>query len=394
MKSLPALHLKKGKENSVKRFHRWVFSGAVERSEGMLTEGELCSIFSSDGTFLASAHYQTGSITARILSFQPIHDRKTFYINAFYEAIRVRKSLNLPNEKTTIFRLIHGEGDGLPGLIVDVFGTTAVMQAHSVGMHKDREIISEALVASSGKNIQQVYYKSSSTLQGVPDVKDEFLTLHAEHSGMLVALENSIQFSVDIVHGQKTGFYIDQRFNRELLAKYAHGRKVLNTFCYSGGFSLYALKAGAASVTSVDSSKKAIEQLETNLSLNNFGQQHSSVCRDVMEYLKTETFDYDLVVLDPPAFAKNIRNRHNALQAYKRLNYSVISRIQKGGILFTFSCSQVVDALAFEGAVRAAAIDCGRQIRILHRMRQPEDHPVSLFHPEGEYLKGLVLEIH
>jgi 23S rRNA (cytosine1962-C5)-methyltransferase len=388
---LPELILLPGKEVSLLRFHRWIFSGAVKSTKGQPEDGSLCRIISSKGQLLATAHFNQGSIVARILDFGSIDNLKDFYQRKLKLAFDARRGIGFPSKGTNIFRLIHGEGDGLPGLIIDVYGDTAVLQAHSVGMFLNKDLLAEALIESSGGLVKNVYAKCKESLPNsyTTDYKDDFLIGGPSKK---VLLENGIKFSIDIENGQKTGFFIDQRDNRELLGKYAKGRKVLNTFCYTGGFSLYALQNDAAMVTSVDSSKRAMVGLELNLELNKFiNKNHISRTADVMDFIKKEEFEFDLVVLDPPAFAKNIKNKHNALQAYKRLNESAIRQIASGGILFTFSCSQVVDSASFEGAVRSAAIEVGRSVRILHRLRQPADHPVSIYHPEGEYLKGLVL---
>ncbi len=390
---LPQLILNPGKETSLLRFHRWVFSGAVKTVTGKVEDGSLCEIVSSKGTLIATAHYNQGSIVARILEFGKIGDLDAFYKTKIELAFALREALSFKENKTNIFRLINGEGDGLPGLIVDVYGNTAVVQAHSVGMFLDLDRIAKALVLATSGVVKNVYSKSKETLPGKfgETAVDDFLVGELEVQAFT---ENGVKFDIDFEKGQKTGFFIDQRDNRNLLAQYSKGRKVLNTFCYTGGFSMYALKNGATKVVSVDSSKRAMEAVEKNVSLNGFKPaKHESITADVMNFIKEGVFDFDLVVLDPPAFAKNIKNRHNALQAYKRLNESAIKGIASGGIIFTFSCSQVVDSAAFEGAVRAAAIDAGRSVRILHRLRQPADHPVSIFHPEGEYLKGLVLMV-
>lgn len=390
--SLPALILHPNKEQSLLRFHRWVFSGAVKTGLG-LKDGTLCEIYSSKNQFLATAHYNDGSIVARILDFRPIPDLELFYTEQIAKAFSLRKVLFPKDGPTNVYRLIHGEGDGLPGLIVDIYGSTAVLQAHSMGMFKDRKTIAQALIKACDGLVTRVYSKSKDTLPGKMglDVEDGFLIGELKEEEYF---ENGIRFQVDFIQGQKTGFFIDQRDNRALLGHYSKGKRVLNTFCYTGGFSMYALQNGASMVCSVDSSKRAMEMVEKNLALNGFEpSRHESLTEDVMEYIKDAAFDFDVVILDPPAFAKNIKNRHHALMAYKRLNEATFKRILPKGLVFTFSCSQVVDADAFEGAVRAAAIEAKRTVRILHRLRQPADHPVSIFHPEGEYLKGLVVYV-
>lgn len=390
--SLPSLILHPGKEQSLLRFHRWVFSGAVKTGLG-LKDGTLCEVYSAKNQLLATAHYNEGSIVARILEFGPIADLHAFYTAQLQKAYALRKTLFPTGGATNVFRLVHGEGDGLPGLIVDIYGRTAVLQAHSVGMFKDRKLIAQALIDASEGKLSHVYSKSKDSLPGKMgmDVEDGFLIGTLEEEPYV---ENGIKFAVDFVQGQKTGFFIDQRDNRALLGSYSKGKRVLNTFCYTGGFSMYALENGASYVCSVDSSKRAMDMVEQNLDLNGFDKtKHESLAADVMDYIKDAPFDFDIVVLDPPAFAKNIKNRHNALMAYKRLNEATFKRILPQSLVFTFSCSQVVDAEAFEGAVRAAAIEAKRSVRILHRLRQPADHPVSIFHPEGEYLKGLVVYV-
>ena len=392
----PKIILKPGKEESLQRFHPWVFSGAIARAEGgSIEEGDKAQVYSSKGDFLGVGHAQVGSISLRILSFEPAVIDLDFYRRRIRQALQLRSRLNLIRPDNDTFRLIHGEGDFLPGLVVDVYGNTAVMQAHSPGMHLDRQIIAQALQQECSHIIKNIYYKSENTLPFKADLgaKDEYL--YGKRSAKrAVAIENGLKFYPDWTEGQKTGFFIDQRENRALVERYAEGKKVLNMFCYTGGFSLYALRAGAKEVVSVDSSEKAIELTRQNVSLN-FGKEaaHRAIACDAFDYLRQNGKDFDLIILDPPAFAKHRDARHQALQGYRKLNTIAFKNIAPGGILFTFSCSQAVSRQDFRLAVFSAAAASGRQVRILHQLSQPADHSVNLYHPEGEYLKGLVLYV-
>ncbi len=401
------LVLKNGKDHSLRRRHPWVFSGAIARQQGELSEGATVRVEAADGELLGIGHYSGGgSIAVRMLDFGPgaMLPTAAFWEKRLGEAYQLRQRLGLtgtyalahpgPAPATNVFRLVHAEGDGLPGLIIDVYGDTAVVQAHSVGMYLARPQIAKALQVVFGPALRAIYDKSAETIPGniVPDAHNGYLWGAADGAEHLV-LENGHRFAIDWETGQKTGFFIDQRDNRALLARYAAGRRVLNTFCYSGGFSVYALAAGAEVVHSVDSSKKAIALTERNADLSGAADRHAAYADDVLGFLKTHSQHYDLLVLDPPAFAKHQGARHAALMGYKRLNAAGLAHLAPGGLLFTFSCSQVVSPELFEGAVLAAAIEAGRPARILHRLTQPADHPVSLFHPEGAYLKGLVLAV-
>ncbi|WP_139925106.1 class I SAM-dependent rRNA methyltransferase [Hymenobacter sp. DG01] len=388
--------LKPGKDQSLRRLHPWVFSGAIGRMQGEVVEGEVVAVHAASGELLGVGHYAPGSIAVRMLAFGPdaqLPDA-AFWEEKIRNAYQLRQGLGLTGQgNTNVYRLAHAEGDGLPGLIIDVYGDVAVVQAHSAGMYKARPLIAQALQTVI-PGLRAIYDKSSETVpaKAAPDARNGYLlgeSTGAEH----IVQENGHPFAVDWETGQKTGFFIDQRDNRSLLARYAPGRRVLNTFCYTGGFSSYALMAGAELVHSVDSSKKAIELTNRNAELTGLTDRHKAYAQDVFTFLKDRHNQYDLIVLDPPAFAKHLSARHNALMGYKRLNAAGIRQIAPGGLLFTFSCSQVVSMELFEGAVLAAAIEAGRPARILHRLTQPADHPVSLFHPEGEYLKGLVLAV-
>lgn len=407
MRSEPVIitkfYLKKGREESLKRFHPWVFSGAVERRDGDPEEGDIVEIYSKDGSFLAVGHYQVGSITIRVLSYEKLELDASgdllpgFWEERFSKALSLRENTGVISSDTNAYRLIHGEGDGLPGLIVDFYNSVAVIQSHSAGMFKSREAICEALKRVYGDRLTSIYDKSSSTapFKAGLDLKDGLLWGDAVNG---IISENGVKFVVDWEGGQKTGFFLDQRDNRELVRKYSCGKRVLNLFCYTGGFSLYALKGGAEEVISVDSSSKAIGMVEKNLEANNFSdsikERHSSVCADAIEYLSGVESDYfDMIIVDPPAFAKHRGALDNALRAYRRLNASAISKVKKGGIIFTFSCSQVVDRNAFYLAIFSAAAQTGRSVRIIARVTQPADHPVNIYHPEGEYLKGLILYV-
>lgn len=388
------VHLKKGKEESLKRFHPWIFSGAIHHLDEDISEGEIVRVVTFMGDFIAIGHYQIGSIAVRVLSFQDIHVDETFWEARLDSALAMRRGIGMAdNPQNNTYRLVHGEGDNLPGLIIDCYGKTAVMQAHSVGMHNNRFDICKALIKIMGDRIEQVYYKSETTLPYKAELGQEngFIYGSTEED---VAIENGLKFHVDWLKGQKTGFFIDQRENRSLLEHYAKGRSVLNMFCYTGGFSVYAMRGQAKLVHSVDSSAKAVELTNQNIALN-FPQdtRHEAFCEDAFKYLDTHDGKYDLIVLDPPAFAKHRSTLRNALKGYTRLNVKGFQQIKSGGILFTFSCSQVVTKEQFRNAVFTAAAQAGRKVRILHQLHQPADHPINIYHPEGEYLKGLVLYV-
>lgn len=386
--------LRRGKAESLKRFHPWVFSGAIDRCDGKPQEGDLVRVVSHEGEVLGYGHCQIGSIAVRMLTFCNETVDAAFWQQRLAEAFRMRKALGLSGRgDNDIYRLVHGEGDRLPGLIVDVYGRTAVMQAHSVGMHVNRETIAKALVAASGGLIDNVYYKSETTLPYKADLDGANGFLLGNDEGN-VATENGLRFHIDWLNGQKTGFFVDQRENRSLLEHYAPGRQVLNMFCYTGGFSVYALRGGAELVHSVDASAKAIELTRANVELNFPGdQRHEAYTADAFKYLEEAGNNYDLIVLDPPAFAKHRDALRNALKGYTRLNAMAFRKIKPGGILFTFSCSQAVSKEQFRLAVFTAATQSGRHVRILHQLHQPADHPINIYHPEGEYLKGLVLYV-
>lgn len=386
--------LKPKKEESLKRFHPWVFSGAVQQKEEPIEEGEIVSIYTHNGDFIAIGHYQIGSIEVRVLSFEDILINNDFWEQRLQAALDLRKALGLLNPDNNSFRLVHGEGDNLPGLIIDIYGKTAVIQSHSVGMHFSRNEICKALQHIMPEIIN-IYYKSETTLPFKAELGAENEYLKGGDHIDEIAFENGLKFYPDWVKGQKTGFFIDQRDNRSLLEKYSAKRAVLNMFCYTGGFSLYALRGGAKLVHSVDSSAKAILQTEKNVALNfQDDTRHKSFTEDAFKYLKEmEKGSYDLIILDPPAFAKHRGAIRNALQGYKRLNAVAFEKIKTGGILFTFSCSQAINKEAFRLAVFSAAAQSGRRVKILHQLTQPADHPVNIYHPEGEYLKGLVLYV-
>ena len=386
------VYLKPGKEDSLKRFHPWVFSGAIHHMDDGIEEGQLVRVVDKNGQFIAVGHYQVGSIAVRVLSFKDIHITDEFWEKRISCALAVRQAIGIAdNPENNTFRLIHGEGDHLPGLVVDCYGHTAVMQAHSVGMHVCRHTIAQQLLKVLDGRIANVYYKSETTLPFKADLgqEDGFILGHSDDN---TALENGLRFYVDWLKGQKTGFFVDQRDNRSLLESYAKGRSVLNMFCYTGGFSVYAMRGGAQLVHSVDSSAKAIELTRRNVALNfPDDTRHQAFCDDAFKYLDATDGQYDLIILDPPAFAKHRGALHNALKGYTRLNVKAFQRIRSGGILFTFSCSQVVTKEHFRNAVFTAAVQSGRKVRILHQLHQPADHPVNIYHPEGAYLKGLVL---
>ena len=388
------LYLKPGKEESLKRFHPWVFSGAIAKVEGEPEEGEVVDVYTSKKEFIACGHFQIGSIAVRVLTFRQEEINHDFWKRRLEVALDLRRSLNLvDNPENNTYRLVHGEGDNLPGLIIDVYGQTAVMQAHSAGMHVYRMDIAEALSEVMGDIVKHIYYKSETTLPFKADLGPEngFIKGGSPEN---VALENGLKFHVDWLKGQKTGFFVDQRENRHLLERYSKGRNVLNMFCYTGGFSFYAMRGGANLVHSVDSSAKAIDLTNQNVELNFPGdERHQAYAEDAFKYLDRMGDQYDLIILDPPAFAKHRDALRNALRGYSKLNAKAFEKIKPGGILFTFSCSQVVDKKDFRNAVFTAAAQSGRSVRILHQLTQPGDHPVNIYHPEGEYLKGLVLYV-
>ena len=386
--------LKKGKEESLLRRHPWVFSGAVASLPDNLKEGELVTVKSADGKILGVGHYQIGSITVRILDFATDRLDDDFFMRRLENAYRLRRLLGLIREDNTCMRLVHGEGDFLPGLVVDIYGDTAVMQAHSPGMHFERDRIADALVSLPDARIRNVYYKSETTLPFMARLDPHNDYIVGSYDGS-IALENGLQFNIDWLKGQKTGFFVDQRENRALLEKYSAGRKVLNMFCYTGGFSVYAMRGSALSVDRVDSSAKAVSLTDANIALNFPGDtRHHSYATDAFRFLsEMEHGAYDLIVLDPPAFAKHRSALRNGLSGYRRLNAKAFEKISPGGVLFTFSCSQVVSKEAFRLAVFSAAAQSGRNVRILHQLSQPADHPIDISHPEGEYLKGLVLYV-
>ena len=393
--ALKNIHLKRGKEESLDRFHPWVFSGAIaDPLPENLEEGETVTVTAHDGRIIGTGHYQIGSIAVRILEFGCDNLPEGFYASRLNDALRLRQALGLARPDNNAYRLVHGEGDFLPGLIVDIYGPTAVLQAHSPGMHYARKQIAQELVVLPGLGVRNVYYKSETTLpyKAHLDPQNTYIIGQFETA---VATENAMQFNIDWLRGQKTGFFLDQRDNRALLASYAHGRKVLNMFCYTGGFSVYALKGGAELVHSVDSSEKAITLTDANVAINFPGtERHKSFAEDAFKYLDSmDTGAYDLIILDPPAFAKHRSALPNALRGYQRINARAFEKIAPGGILFTFSCSQAVSREQFRLAVFTAAARSRRRVRILHQLTQPADHPVNIYHPEGEYLKGLVLYV-
>ncbi len=393
------IFLRRGKEESLQRRHPWIFSGAIEyiRSErDHITEGEIVDVHTKSGDFIARGHYQIGSIAVRVLTFEQVEIDQAWWDERIATAYDVRRSLDLTeNEQTTCYRLIHGEGDSLPGLVVDIYGSTAVVQCHSVGMYRSRKEIAEAIRSVYGDRIEAIYDKSAQTVPFKAGLNaiDSYLYGSSATASQEV-LENGNRFNVNWEKGQKTGFFIDQRANRELVRHYAKGRTVLNTFCYTGGFSVYAMAGGAKEVVSVDSSERAVQLADENMRLN-FGDDvaHSSAAVDAFEYLHNIGDKFDMIILDPPAFAKHHKVLGNAMQGYKKLNARALAQIKSGGILFTFSCSQAVSKELFRTTVFSAAAIAGRRVRILHQLTQPADHPINIYHPEGEYLKGLVLYV-
>lgn len=409
------VQLRKGKDESLRRFHPWVFSGAIAHIDEGVSEGEVVRVVTHTGEFIAVGHYQEGSIAVRVLTFSDVPIDGEFWTSRLQSALQMRQAIGIadnPNNNT--YRLVHGEGDHLPGLIIDVYGQTAVMQAHSIGMHLCRKEIAQALAAVMESRISHIYYKSETTLPFMTaddmNATPHFDTDEVLKNGFLyggsddnVAMENGLKFRVDWLKGQKTGFFVDQRENRSLLEHFAKGKRVLNMFCYTGGFSFYAMRGGAELVHSVDSSAKAIELTKQNVALNFPGDpRHEAFCEDAFKYMdrlpltidhSAAVQSYNLIILDPPAFAKHRGALHNALKGYTRLNQKAFEKIERGGILFTFSCSQVVTKDHFRNAVFTAAALAKRKVRILHQLHQPADHPINIYHPEGEYLKGLVLYV-
>lgn len=389
-----SVFLKKGKEDSLLRFHPWIFSGAIQSADDGIHEGDIVKVFTVNGDFIAIGHYQLGSIAVRVLTFEDSTIDLSFWKSRLLSAFMMRKSIGIAdNPHNDTYRLVHGEGDNLPGLIIDCYGKTAVMQAHSVGFHVCRNEIAQALVEVLEGRIDNVYYKSETTLPFKADLRKENGFIYGGTDDN-VARENGLSFHVDWLKGQKTGFFVDQRENRQLLESYAKDRSVLNMFCYTGGFSVYAMRGGAKLVHSVDSSAKAVDLTNRNITLNfKDDVRHKAFCDDAFKFLDRHEDKYDLIILDPPAFAKHRSALRNALKGYTRLNVKGLEKIKSGGILFTFSCSQVVTKDQFRQAVFTAAAQSKRKVRILHQLHQPSDHPINIYHPEGEYLKGLVLYV-
>ena len=388
--------LSKGKDHSLKRFHPWVFSGAIRKINGDVKEGDIVEVINSDNELLGMGHYQIGSIAVRMFAFEKVDAGYSFWKSKLQKAYNFRTQLNLTNNPATnCYRLFFGEGDGLPGFIIDIYNGTAVFQSHSIGIHLIKPILVDALKEVMGDQLIAVYDKSSETMPKQAPVQAENGYLYKKDSASkseTIVVENDHKFYVDWESGQKTGFFLDQRENRELLGHYSKDKVVLNTFCYSGGFSVYSANEGAKEVHSTDISKKAIELTDRNIILNGI-KNHESYAIDTFEFLKHRENTYDIIVLDPPAFAKHQNVKHNAIMGYKRLNYEAIKQIKSGGLLFTFSCSQVVDKNTFNSTIMAAAIEAGRNVRVLHHLSQPPDHAVNIYHPEGEYLKGLAVHV-
>lgn len=386
--------LKRNREESIKRFHPWVFSGAIDHVEGSLVDGDIIEVYDINNNYLGTGHALTGSIAVKVFWFGPEKPDDDIWFHKIYNAYKLRELLDFTNSSNSnTYRLVFSEADGLPGLIIDYYNGVLVLQTHSLGMHLEREKIASALVQLYGNKLIAIYDKSTGVLakSGTISEGDRFLYGNVEE---VVIKENGIRFYIDFKEGQKTGFFLDQRDNRALLGKYSKDKKVLNVFCYTGGFSIYSLAAGARHVTSVDSSKRAIELLENNLKLNlEYKGIHESVVADAKLWLPTMDEDYEIIILDPPAFAKRQSDKHRGIQGYKFINRLALSKIKRGGLLFTFSCSQAISKDQFTSILMAAAIDAKRQVRIIHHLGHSADHPVNLYHPEGEYLKGLVLEV-
>ncbi len=394
--NLKSIVLKKDKEKSLERRHPWVFSGAIQKiisDDGAPYEGELVEVVDFKNCFLALGYFSDATIAVRIISFQKVEINQDFWNQKIESAYRVRESLGLTNHPATnMYRLMHAEGDGIPGLIIDFYNGTAVIQAHAISIYNQLDFIVEGLKKVYGTSLTAIYNKSAESIAKQTNDVVENGYVYQNNEPELIGKEYDCLFNLDWINGQKTGFFLDQRENRHLIGQFSKGKKVLNTFCYSGGFSIAALKAGAKEVHSVDSSQKAIDLTDANIKLNQL-KNHSSFTSDTLDYLKENTIDYDVIILDPPAYAKNHKAKHNAVQGYKRLNALALKQIKPGGILFTFSCSQAVNRKLFYDTITAAAIEVGRNVRVLHHLSQPADHPVNIFHPEGEYLKGLVLYV-
>ncbi len=394
MSIYPKIILQKEKERSVQRYHPWIFSGAIQTKDSSLSDGDIVEVTDNKGAFLCIGHFYHGSIAIKILSFNKEVIDQHFWDKKISDALQLRQSLGLiDNKETTCFRLIHAEGDHCPGLVVDIYSTTAVIQCHSIGMHRNISAIAAA-IKKEVSFVENIYDKSKENLPAeyASDLSNQFIIGDTKE---IIVRENGHTFYIDVERGQKTGFFLDQRNNRALLTEYCRDKNILNTYAYSGGFSVYAMNNHAKKVISVDVSKTAMELLEKNIALNPSSESdmHQSYCEDVFQFLKHNEEKFDVIILDPPAFAKSINKRHNAVQAYKRLNAEGLKKINKGGIIFTFSCSQVVDRALFNATVMSAAIEANREVRVLHYLSQPPDHPMNIFHPEGSYLKGLVLYV-
>lgn len=389
----PVILLKPGKEKTILQKHHWIFSGAIAKEPSDLKEGSLVTVYSSDKKFLAAGHFHKGTITVRCLTFIERLIDQEFWNEKITSAFQYRLNCNIIREDNNVFRLIHGEGDGLPGLVIDIYGKTAVVQTYTAGMNAAKKEIVNALLNLHSLGITNIYDKSAETMNkhGIADISDSYLHKSENHIDEKFVIENGYRFKIDYESGQKTGFFIDQRENRMLVKDYSNGKSVLNTFCYTGGFSVYALGGNAASVDSVDSSSKAMHQTDINISLNFQDNRHTSHIMDVMSFLKRSEGKYDLIILDPPAFAKHQSQVKNAMQGYRSLNTEGLKKLNPGGMLFTFSCSQAVDTELFRKLLFQSALQAGRNIRIMHHLHQPADHPVSIYHPEAEYLKGFVL---
>lgn len=395
MHTVSKIFIHAGKERSIERKHPWVFSGAISKNEGSLQEGDVVQVCNHKGEHLGYGHCQNGTIAVRMLSFDNQFPDSDFFTLRIQSAWNLRDAIGLANNlSTSIFRLVHGEGDFLPGLIIDYYDGNCIIQCHSIGMYCDLDKIKNALIKVVGQKLKSIYQKSSSTLPKEFTAYHGDGFIHGETTVPVVASENANKFYIDWITGQKTGFFIDQRENRNLLGRFSKNKKILNTFCYSGGFSVYALQNGAQLVHSVDSSSKAIQLTDANIQLGNFAaEKHKSFVADTMDFIKDMKEDYDIIILDPPAFAKHRGAKHNAIQGYKRLNAAAIRQIKKGGIIFTFSCSQLIDKELFTNTIISAGIEAKRAVRILEQLHQPADHPINANHPEGEYLKGLVIQI-
>ncbi|MFM7015805.1 MAG: class I SAM-dependent rRNA methyltransferase [Bacteroidota bacterium] len=392
----PIITLKKGKEKSVLARHPWIFSGAIAKEPNGLKEGTIVSVNDSNGIYLATGHFHKATISVRCLNFDNSPIDATFWNNTISKAFQFRKIIGLANNNhTNIYRLVHGEGDGCPGLVIDIYGKTAIIQVYTKGMYDSISMIKDALLHTFKDSIKAIYSKSAETLakHGVSNIADEYLYKSDDFIEEDFGIENNLKFKINYIEGQKTGFFIDQRNNRSLVQHYANDKTVLNTFCYTGGFSLYALQGGAKKVVSVDSSKKAMEGVQANVKLNFPKGQHEGITEDVMTYLKKSKESFDLIILDSPAYAKHLSQVKNAMVGYRNLNTEGLKKVNKGGIIFTFSCSQAIDKELFRKIIFQSALQAGRNVRILHQLSQPEDHPISIYHPESEYLKGFVLYV-